>query len=75
MEKKFLIKLDRKNKTVYKIIRIPNFSLEVPNNVTESLARAYLPLVIEFYKDENNMREYEEWKKQQDEQSNQSKLD
>ena len=32
----------------------------------EELARALLPEIVEFYKDENNRKEFEEWKKNQE---------
>ena len=40
---------------------------EIPDSVTESLAKAYLPSIFDFYKDENNKKEYEQWKKEQEE--------
>lgn len=38
-----------------------------PKRAIEELARALLPEIVEFYKDENNRKEFEEWKKNQDE--------
>ena len=35
----------------------------IPKHVLESLARHFLPQIIEFYQDENNVKEYEEWEK------------
>lgn len=38
-------------------------NIEIPKHTLESLARHFLPQIIEFYQDENNVKEYEEWKK------------
>ena len=37
-------------------------NIEIPKHALESLARHFLPQIIEFYQDENNVKEYEEWK-------------
>ena len=37
-----------------------------PKRAIEELARALLPEIVEFYKDENNRKEFEEWKKNQE---------
>lgn len=37
-----------------------------PKRAMEELARALLPEIVEFYKDENNRKEFEEWKKSQE---------
>lgn len=39
---------------------------EIPDSVTESLANAYLPSIMEFYQNEDNMKAYEQWKKEKD---------
>ena len=44
----------------------PQELLDVPDEVTESLAKAYLPRIAEFYKNEDNLKAYEQWKKEQD---------
>ncbi len=41
-------------------------SLNVPDDVLDTLARAYLPAIRKFYEDENNVKLFEEWKKEQD---------
>ncbi|MEG0273301.1 MAG: hypothetical protein RR639_03885 [Hydrogenoanaerobacterium sp.] len=46
----------------------PQEITDVPDSVTESLANAYLPSIMDFYKDESNMKEFEQWKKEQEEQ-------
>lgn len=50
-----------------KIFYKPQELLDVPDEVTESLAKAYLPRILEFYKNEDNMKAYEQWKQKQDE--------
>lgn len=47
---------------------IPPEIKEIPDSVTESLAESYLESATEFYKDEKNMKAYEQWKKEQEEQ-------
>lgn len=37
-----------------------------PKRAIEELARALLPEIVEFYKDENNQKEFEKWKKDQE---------
>ena len=37
-----------------------------PKRAIEELARALLPEIVKFYKDENNRKEFEEWKKDQE---------
>ena len=37
-----------------------------PQRALENLARALLPSIIEYYKDEKNQKEFEEWKKNQE---------
>ena len=37
-----------------------------PKRAIEEVARALLPEIVEFYKDENNRKEFEEWKKNQE---------
>ena len=37
---------------------------EIPQHVIEELARMFLPDIIAFYEIEENRREYEEWQKQ-----------
>ncbi|MEG2537912.1 MAG: hypothetical protein RSA45_08230, partial [Hydrogenoanaerobacterium sp.] len=46
----------------------PQEITDVPDSVTESLANAYLPSIMDFYKDESNMKEFEQWKNRQEEQ-------
>lgn len=41
---------------------------EIPDSVTESLAESYLASALDFYKDDKNMKAYEQWKKEQEEQ-------
>ena len=48
------------------ILYKPQELLDVPDDVTESLAKAYLPRILEFYKNEDNMKAYEQWKQEQD---------
>ena len=48
---------------------ICQFNMETyrpPKHALESFARSLLPIIEEFYQDENHMREFEEWKKQRD---------
>lgn len=49
-----------------KILYKPQELLDVPDDVTESFAKVYLPMILEFYQNEDNMREYEQWKKAQE---------
>lgn len=48
------------------ILYKPQELLDVPDDVTESFAKVYLPMILEFYQNEDNMREYEQWKKTQE---------
>ena len=50
-----------------KIFCKPQELLAVPDEVTKSLAKAYLPSILEFYQNEDNLKEYEDWKKEQKE--------
>ena len=48
---------------------ICRFNMETyrpPKHALESFARSLIPVIEEFYRDENHMKEFEEWKKQQD---------
>ena len=48
---------------------ICKFNMETykpPKHALESFARSLLPIVQEFYEDENHMKEFEEWKKIRD---------
>ena len=48
---------------------ICKFNMETyrpPKHALESFARSLLPIVQEFYEDENHMKEFEEWKKKRD---------
>ncbi|MFI3116155.1 MAG: hypothetical protein R3Y12_08470 [Clostridia bacterium] len=47
------------------IIGTPQELLPVPDEVTKSLANAYLPSILEFYKNEDNLNAYNEWKETQ----------
>lgn len=47
------------------IVCVPQELTDVPDEMTESLANAYLPRIVDFYKNEDNQKEYEEWKKTQ----------
>ncbi len=46
----------------------PQELLDIPDEVTESLVNAYLPRILQFYQNEDNMKAYEQWKHQQEEQ-------
>ncbi len=61
-----LIPITRNGRKLYKMVRLPDGKIEIPDEVTEALARCYLPRIIEFYEDENNMKAYEQWKKEKD---------
>ena len=50
------------------ILCLPPEVKEIPNSVTESLAESYLASALDFYKDDKNMKAYEQWKKEQEEQ-------
>ena len=45
---------------------------EIPQHVIEELARLFLPDIIAFYEVEENQREFEEWQKQNNENSDQA---
>ena len=48
---------------------ICKFNMETyrpPKHALESFARSLLPIVQEFYEDENHVKEFEEWKKNRD---------
>ena len=62
-----LIQVLDENGIEVQILYNPQELLDVPDNVTESLAKAYLPRILEFYKNEDNMKAYEQWKKEQEE--------
>lgn len=47
------------------IVCVPQELPDVPKEMTSSLANAYLPRIMDFYKNEDNQKEYEEWKKTQ----------
>ena len=34
----------------------------IPEHEIDALARHFLPQIIEFFQDENNMKKFEEWK-------------
>ncbi|WP_409969186.1 hypothetical protein RFF05_04410 [Bengtsoniella intestinalis] len=56
--------LDKKGIEV-QILCIPPELEPVPKAVTESLANSYLPRIMDFYKNEDNMKAYEKWKQEQ----------
>lgn len=37
--------------------------INIPDHELESLARLTLPEIVKFYENEENMKEFEEWKK------------
>ena len=48
---------------------ICKFNMETykpPKHALESFARSLVPIIQEFYEDENHMKEFEEWKKKRD---------
>lgn len=45
----------------------------IPQHEIDCLARHFLPQIIEFFQDENNMKEFEEWKARQEQEK--SKVD
>ena len=61
-----LLPIKRNGRTVYRVLCSPVLGVDIPDEVTEALAKCYLKSAIEFYKDEKNLKAYEAWKKEQD---------
>lgn len=55
---------DLKNETT--ICKFNMDKICIPDEKIEALAETLLPDIIEFYKDENNKKLFEEWKKKQE---------